>query len=105
MRRLRTFNVLLTVLLSAFFILLAVFVFNNSYLRFWESLVDFWNSIRFYFYELFGIPHKTIPTVDGYSKIMTFDIFLAEDWEGFKEQATSYFSLLLAVKTLATIGL
>ena len=70
MRRLRTFNVLLTVLLSAFFIYLAIFTFSNSYLRFWESLGDLWSSCKFYFYELFGIPHTTIPTVDGYSKIM-----------------------------------
>ena len=96
MRRFRAFNVLLTVLLSAFFILLSVFVFNTSYLRFWESLGDLWNSIKFYFFELFGVPHTTIPTVDGYSKIMTFDIFLAEDWEGFKTQAQSYFSLLFS---------
>lgn len=96
MRRLRTFNVLLTVLLSAFFIYLAIFTFSNSYLRFWESLGDLWSSCKFYFFELFGIPHTTIPTVDGYSKIMDFDILLAEDWEGFKAQATSYFSLLFS---------
>ena len=94
MRRLRTFNIILTVMLSICFVLLGVFVFSKSYLRLFESFVDLWNSIKFYFLELFAIKHDTIPTVEGYSNIMNWSIPFAEDFEGFKQQSSSYFSLL-----------
>ena len=104
MKKLRVFNISLTVLLSLSFILLGVFRFNTSYIRFIESLGDFWNSLKFYFLELFGVDHNVTPTVEGYSKVLEWSIFLPEDWETFVVQATHYFSFLFSKENLKAYG-
>ena len=94
MRKLRVCNILLTVFISIGFILLGIFVFSSSYLRLWESLKDLWVSIRFYFGCIFNPYDNVIPTVNNYSEVLKWNLFLAEDWEGFKVQVGNYFSLL-----------
>lgn len=93
MRKYKVFNVTVTVIITTLSVVAAVFIFSTSYLRFWESLVDLWASIKFYFCELFDIENTIIPTVEGYSKILNFDISMSEDWDGFQVESTSYFSL------------
>ena len=75
MKKLRIFSISFTVILSLLFILLGVFRFSTSYIRFIEALGDLWNSVKFYFFEIFGIPHITPPTVEQYSEVMKWDIF------------------------------
>lgn len=94
MKRLRIFNITLTVLLSLSFILLGVFQFGSSYLRLFESLGDLWESVRYFFVKIFGLNIHVEPTVNNYSEVLNWNIFLAEDFEAFKTQATDYFSLL-----------
>lgn len=96
MRKYKVFNITATVLFSMVTILLAIFVFSSSYLRFWESLGDLWTSVKFYFLELFDVPHEIIPTVDSYSKILNWDLSMAEDWNGFKQQTTTFFDLFFS---------
>ena len=50
--------------------------FGASYIRFAETVGDLWSSIKFYFCELFGIVHTTPPTVEKYSEVMKWNIFL-----------------------------
>ena len=94
MRRYKVFCITFTVLMSLLFIYLGVFHFNTSYTRFAETLGDIWNSIKFYVCELLGIVHTTPPTVELYSDVIKWDIFLPEDWQGFTVKAGAYFSLL-----------
>ena len=94
MRRSQTINIVLSVVLTALFIILGVFCFYTSYLRFGESMVDLWQSMKFYFYEIFGIEHITIPTVENYSEVLEWNIFLPSDFESFKTTASQYFTLL-----------
>lgn len=104
MKRLRVFNITLTVLLSLLFIMLGIFHFGSSYLRLFESLGDLWQSVRYFFSMIFGLNNNVIPTVNDYSKILKWDIFLPEDFEAFKAQASSYFSLLFSKENLAAYG-
>ena len=104
MRRLRVFNITLTVLLSLWFILAGVFHFSSSYLRLFESLSDLWQSIRYFFSMIFGLNNNVIPTVNNYSEILKWDIFLPENFEAFKAQSSAYFSLLFSKENLVAYG-
>lgn len=95
MNRRRTFNICLTVVITAAFILLGAFVFGNSYLRFGESAKDFGLSVGYYFCTLFGLEHDIVPSVTEYSSVMDWDILLPSDFEGFTSQAKSFVSLLV----------
>ena len=67
MNRRGTFNICLTVVITAAFILLGAFVFGDSYLRFGETAKDFGLSVGYYFCTLFGWimtscrPSRSIP--------------------------------------------
>ena len=55
MKKLRIFSISFTVILSLLFILLGVFRFSTSYIRFIEALGDLWNSVKFYFFEILHV--------------------------------------------------
>lgn len=95
MNRRRKFNICLTVVITAAFILLGAFVFGDSYLRFGETTKDFGLSVGYYFCTLFGLDHDIVPSVTEYSSVMDWDILLPSDFEGFTSQAKSFFSLLV----------
>ena len=95
MNRRRVFNICLSVLITAAFILLGAFVFGDSYLRFGETAKDFGLSVWYYFCTLFGLDHDIVPSVTEYSSVMDWDILLPSDFEGFTSQAKSFFSLLV----------
>ena len=95
MNRRRTFNICLTVVITAAFILLGAFVFGDSYLRFGETAKDFGLSVGYYFCTLFGLDHAIVPSVTEYSSVMDWSILLPSDFESFTSQATSFFSLLV----------
>lgn len=95
MNRRGTFNICLTVVITAAFILLGAFVFGDSYLRFGETAKDFGLSVGYYFCTLFGLDHDIVPSVTEYSSVMDWDILLPSDFEGFTSQAKSFFSLLV----------
>ena len=94
MQKLRVSNISLTVILSLLFIFLGVFHFSTSYIRFAEATGDLWNSVKIYFCEIFGVVHSVPPTVEEYSEVMKWDIFLPETLQGFKEEATEYVTML-----------
>ena len=104
MKRIRVFNIALTVLLSLLFIMLGAFHFSSSYLRLFESLGDLCQSLTYFFYRVFGLDNPPSPTVNEYSKVLKWNIFLAKDFEAFKVQIASYFSLLFSIENLALYG-
>lgn len=95
MNRRRVFNICLSVLITAAFILLGAFVFGDSYLRFGETAKDFGLSVGYYLCTLFGLDHDIVPSVTEYSSVMDWDILLPSDFKGFTSQAKSFFSLLV----------
>lgn len=90
----RTLYIILTALISVAFVLLGVFVFSSSYLRFGESCVEFGLSVAFYFCEIFGIAHTIVPRVNSPSQFVGNQILLPETFDGFKTNAREYFTLL-----------
>ena len=102
MNRRRVFNICLSVLITAAFALLAVFVFSDSYLRFGEAVKDFGLSVGYYFCTLFGIEHNIVPSVTEYSSVMDWSILLPSDLEGFTSQSKSFFALLIDGENFAS---
>lgn len=102
MNRRRVFNICLSVLITAAFALLAVFVFSDSYLRFGEAVKDFGLSVGYYFCTLFGIEHNIVPSVTEYSSVMDWSILLPSDLEGFTSQSKSFFALLVDGENFAS---
>ena len=102
MNRRRTFNICLTVVITAAFILLGAFVFGDSYLRFGETAKDFGLSVGYYFCTLFGLDHDIVPSVTEYSSVMDWSILLPSDLEGFTSQSKSFFALLIDGENFAS---
>ncbi len=94
-KALRITNILLTVGISALFLWLAVFVFRDSYLRFFEGLRDFLNSMKIYFFEITGMEYTTPATVENFSGVMRWEIFLPDDFSDFCAKASSFLRLLI----------
>ncbi len=92
----RAVNIMVSILISVIFVLLGVFVFSSSYLRFWETLTEFGQAIAFYFCEIFGIEHGIVPSVNEPSQVVGNMIKLPDNLDGFKENTQSYFSLLFS---------
>ena len=95
MNKIKVIHILLTVLLTAGFILLGVFVFGNSYMRLMETVKDLYTSIVFYGATLFYIPTGTSPTVNGYSGVLTWQGYLPDSADKIKEFFGTFFSLLV----------
>ena len=95
MNRRRVFNICLSVLITASFAMLAVFLFSDSYLRFGEAVKDFGLSVGYYFCTLFGLEYNIVPSVTEYSSVMDWGILLPSDLEGFTSQSESFFALLI----------
>ena len=104
MKKLRVFNILLTIALSLYFIYLGIFHFGSSYMRLFESFGDLWLSIKFFFARVLGQPSDIIPTVNEYSGVLEWNILLAEDFEAFKVQVAEYFSTLVSKENLVAYG-
>ena len=98
----RRFNIAVTVIISLVFVVLGVFVFGQSYVRFGEACRDFGLSVAYYFCELIGIEYSFTPTVTEYSGVLQWEILLPSDLEGFTASAKEYFSLLIDGENFAS---
>lgn len=87
-------NIVISSVLTLSFILLGVFVFKVSYLRFFESVLDLFSSIQFFFCKVLKIETQISPTVTEYSKRLDWELVLPKDFNGFKNLIEGYFSLL-----------
>ena len=92
----RRFNITLTIAFTAAFNLLGVFVFGVAYQRVFEALIDLYGGFKHYFCVLFGFGTEGLPSVTDYSKIMQWTVILPSDFESFKVNATTYFSMFFS---------
>lgn len=92
----RRFNITLTTTLTTAFILLGIFTFRQSYYRTIEALIDLYGGFKYYFRVLFDLPTSGLPSVTDYSKVMEWTAILPSDFESFKVNATTYFSMLIS---------
>lgn len=100
----KTVNITITVFISLAIIALGIFVFNQAYLRFWETLCDFGRSAAYYFCGIFGIERNILPTVTEYSSVMRWEILLPPDFAGFQSSAAEYFALLFSKDNFTAWG-
>ena len=94
-RRYRVLNIILTALLFTTFILLAIFVYKDSYFRIAEAFKDLWNSFKFFGKEVFQLKIDAEPTVLNYSSVLSWQNVLPQDFGNFKLKLQSYFSLFI----------
>lgn len=74
--------------------LFAIFVFPNAFIRLMESLRDLFNSILYYFKELFYLDVDVFPTINEYSSIGWTPFFnLPATWEEFVLKWHEYWNL------------
>jgi len=92
----RRLNITLTIALTTAFILLGIFSFRQSYCRTFECLIDLYGGFKYYFCVLFGLPTEGLPSVTDYSKVMDRTVILPSDFESFKVNAITYFSMLFS---------
>lgn len=85
--------IIIAVILSLSFGLMAAFCFRSSYIRFGETLVDLWDSIKIYFTTIFGGETTAEGSVDDFSNILT-ETVLPKEFSGFKAKFTTWFYLL-----------
>ena len=96
MRLQKRLNIALTIALTTAFILLGIFTFRQSYCRTIEALIDLYGGFKYYFCVLFGLPTDGLPSVTDYSKIMEWTVILPSDFESFKVNVITYFSMLFS---------
>ena len=92
----RRVNICIAAAISLAFIVLAVFMFNVSYLRLGEAFRDLGLSAAYYFCKLFGIESGISPTVCEYSDVLQFPALSPESVEEFTDAIGKYFSLLFS---------
>ena len=95
MKKIKIIYVLLTIALTAGFILLGAFTFRNSYLRLIETLKDLFISIVFYGTTILYLPTGTRPTVNAYSTVLTWNGYLPDSPEKIKEFFGAFFAMFV----------
>lgn len=84
----------IAVALTVVFALLAIFIYNRSYIRFYESLQDIYTSGKYYIHELFyDGSNDVLATVTEPSRLEFGDIFPI-DFETFKAHLAEFWRLL-----------
>lgn len=92
MKKYSFINILASVLITVFFVVIGILYFKNSYLRLGESLSDLWHCVQYAFCKIFNIHNAPQPTINNYSNI--FQPNLPNEFESFVTHANKYFLLL-----------
>ena len=83
------------------FLALGIFIFSHSFHRVLESFRDLWNSMKFYFFELFsglGESAVTVNDLPGCEHPLRFEIIklLPFTWEEFQAIWSNYWSVFIS---------
>ena len=90
MKKIRAAYISLSLLLSIGFVLLGIFVFRNSFLRFSETVKDLHGSTVYYGTSIFMVRTKILPTVNDYSQVLSWDGYLPDS----KDKIMEFFTVL-----------
>lgn len=75
---------IICVAITLSFLACAVFIFPNALNRFIDGVVDLWNSIKYYFRELFNLDYNVDVSVNDYASVeFTPFLNLPATWEEF----------------------
>ena len=90
----RILIIILISLITISSVLAAIFVFSDSYKRFWEALCDLWESVKYYFVTVFNLDIDITPTVQDTSNVIQWDNPFPQEQETFFKNAQEYIDLL-----------
>ena len=90
----RILIIILICLITISSVLAALFVFPDSYKRFWEALCDLWQSVKYYFVTVFNLDIDITPTVQDTSNVIQWDNSFPQEQETFFKNAQEYIDLL-----------
>ena len=90
----RILIIILISLITISSVLAAIFVFSDSYKRFWEALCDLWQSVKYYFVTVFNLDIDITPTVQDTSNVIQWDNPFPQEQETFFKNAQEYIDLL-----------
>ena len=84
------------IVITIAFILCSIFLFPNAFIRIVESIKDLWNSICYYFKEMFDLDINAIPTVNESSSVGFTPFFnLPATWEEFQIKWGEFWQLFI----------
>lgn len=85
---------IITILLIIVSLFCTIFLFPNSLKRIIQSIIDFWNSLRYYFVNMLGLDINIEITVNDLSNIQFTPFFnLPASFEEFKENWLRYWQI------------
>ncbi|MBQ4535504.1 MAG: hypothetical protein IJA22_01615 [Clostridia bacterium] len=91
----------ISLVITGIFLLITFLVFPNAFVRICEAFRDLWNSLAFYFCELFGILHSVTPTVIKPSEVPFTPILgLPASWEEFQVCWTNFWQHFASMENL-----
>ena len=96
--------IVISVLVTAAFIMLAVFVFDSSYNRIFESLIDLINSIKYYFCKIFGIDAELNTSILNDSDAIKWSVSLPSNFDDFKINFVEFWRLFANLDNFILYG-
>ena len=96
--------IVISVLVSIAFILLAALVFKTSYIRIFESLTDLIHSIKYYFCKLFGIDAELNPSILDGSNAIKWESILPSGFGDFKVKFVEFWRLFANLDNFILYG-
>lgn len=96
--------IVISVLVTVAFIMLAVFVFYSSYNRIFESLIDLINSIKYYFCKIFGIDAELNTSILNDSDAIKWSVSLPSNFDDFKVKFVEFWRLFANLDNLILYG-
>ena len=96
--------IVISVLVTIAFILLAALVFKTSYIRIFESLTDLIHSIKYYFCKLFGIDAELNPSILDGSNAIKWESFLPSNFGDFKVKFVEFWRLFANLDNFILYG-
>ena len=96
--------IVISVLVTIAFILLAALVFKTSYIRIFESLIDLIHSIKYYFCKLFGIDAELNPSILDGSNAIKWESILPSDFGDFKVKFVEFWRLFANLDNFILYG-
>ena len=102
----KDYRFIVLLILSISFVLLAIFIFKDAYLRFIHSIRDFGLSIGYYCHRLFNleVPFEPLVTSVDSDYIITL-FYIPLNWESFKSKIGVYFSSLFVFDSFKNYSL